>query len=256
VTYPTAAAFVLWPVIPQPTLGEAHELWVTAIENRDQDGTTAVMRHAKSGDLSILRKVLALGADVHARDYNGHCALWHARLVERSSTAETIAVLLDAGANGGSALVEAAWKGQAAVITQLLAAGVDVNAVGSHGFTALMGSASEGHLEIAKQLLAARANVHGRDKYRRTTLSMASGFFKKREMVRLLLAHKADINESWKEGTTALMTAVHCRNKGVVAELIASKADVNARDSQGSTALGMACDDDIIQQLKDAGGST
>jgi ankyrin repeat protein len=226
------------------------------IEKRNTDGTTELMCHATWGSITRVKNLIAAGADVNATNAQGRTALEYAigRGVESASA--IIDVLLDAKADGGKALEVAAWAGQAAVITQLLARGVDANAVGSDGFTALRRSAYQGYLDIAKQLLAARATVHGRNNDGRTALILASGVKEgKREMVRLLLDHKADINERWGPGRTALMTAVVCEKADVVEELIASKADLNARDSRGSTALSKALSAGIIQQLKDAGGS-
>jgi hypothetical protein len=91
------------------------------------------------------------------------------------------------------ALAEAARKGDAAAVTKLLDAGVDVNTKFRYGATALSYACDHGHLEVVKVLIARGADVNVKDTfYGQTPLNWASGPAIKRkpehaEIVRLLL---------------------------------------------------------------------
>ncbi|GMI34647.1 hypothetical protein TeGR_g8411 [Tetraparma gracilis] len=63
---------------------------------------------------------------------------------------------------GLDALVDAAEKGDAKKVRELLAAGADVNHTkeGNDGMTALFKAARAGHLEVVKALVGAKANVN------------------------------------------------------------------------------------------------
>jgi ankyrin repeat protein len=84
------------------------------------------------------------------------------------------------------------------------------------------------------------------------------------EMVQLLIAHGADVNQKNFRGATPLMAAAIGRNVAVVKYLIEKGADVNARDQESYTALMYAENqqtmlaaeerDEIIQVLKRAVG--
>lgn len=88
---------------------------------------------------------------------------------------------------------QAARKGDAAAITQLLDQGVDVNTRFRYGATALSYASDRGHLAIVKMLLARGANPNVKDTfYGATPLSWASSPAQGRkpehvEIVRLLL---------------------------------------------------------------------
>ena len=100
---------------------------------------------------------------------------------------------LDVGANpnaanedGGTALMAAAFGGNAEIAKILLAKGANVRAEDNVGNTALMIAAQEGHVEVAKVFLAAGLNANTSDNDGYTAL-MTAGQGSKYEMVRLLL---------------------------------------------------------------------
>ena len=60
------------------------------------------------------------------------------------------------------------------------------------------------------------------------------------ELIKLLLASKADVNLRSNDGMTALMFAASSGTPEVVRALIAGGADVNAQNNAGETALSLA----------------
>jgi hypothetical protein len=119
-------------------------------------------------------------------------------------------VLLGAGAalsqtaspgDKADALADAARKGDAAVVKQLLDAGVDVNTKYRYGATVLSFACDRGHLDVVKLLLDRGADVNVKDTfYGATPLSWAVRPAMGRkpqhpEIVRLLLEHGAQGKE-------------------------------------------------------------
>ena len=116
-------------------------------------------------------------ADVNARTEDGSTSLMYAA---GSGTAESVKVLLDAGAdvnartiNGATALMGAAAGGAAESVKLLLDAGVDVNARYENGWTVLMFAASGGAAENVKVLLDAGVDASVKDTLGKTAWDLA-----------------------------------------------------------------------------------
>jgi hypothetical protein len=71
--------------------------------NVDVEGNTALHRAAREGDLVAVQRLLAAGADVTARNRDGHTALWMAAWKEHD---EVYAALSDAGAETDDTFLE------------------------------------------------------------------------------------------------------------------------------------------------------
>lgn len=117
------------------------------IETRDNDGNTAIMLAAHSGNLQMVNALIDAGADVNARDDLGWAplikAVYNAEM--KRGFADVVQALLDARANieapigyGVRPLMLAAGYGETAVVEVLLKAGADVLARNEGGLTALM----------------------------------------------------------------------------------------------------------------------
>ncbi len=104
------------------------------------------------------------------------------------------------------------------------------------GKTPLYLAAVTGHKDVVKFLLASKADVNAKDISGQTPLCgvALSGH---KDMVELLLASKADVNAKANNGHTPLHEAAYGGNKDVVELLLASKADVNAKANRGQTPL-------------------
>lgn len=185
------------------------------INTRDMDsvfypGTTALMQ---AEDSEMVKKLLDLGADIHARDVEGRTALFHC------------------------------WGDESAKI--LLAAGADVNAKDNWNKTPLMYSAN-----IDKKIrvfIEAGADIHARDTEGKTALIY---YASDPESIEILISHGLDVNDRDCYGRTALMFA---QNIDTVNALIAAGANVNAQDKSGETALMGARSEEIANALIAAG---
>ncbi|MGD8995435.1 MAG: ankyrin repeat domain-containing protein [Syntrophobacterales bacterium] len=115
-------------------------------------------------------------------------------------------VLLVSCASRDERLRIAAYKGDSEETSQLIAAGVEIDAKNQYGNTALIIAAIEGHLKIVKSLIAGGADVNERNRADSTALMLAAkkGHF---EIVKALLVAGADVNARTTGGVTALFAA-------------------------------------------------
>ncbi len=110
-------------------------------------------------------------------------------------------------ARGDSLLVLAAYKSQPEIVKLLLSQpGTNVNFQNKMGFTALTGASFKGETAIMKQLIAAGANVNQRNLSGQTALMFAAltGRF---DAVKMLLGYKADAKAVDASGNTAAALA-------------------------------------------------
>ena len=135
---------------------------------------------------------------------------------------------------------EAALNGQLALVTDLLAKGINVNSKDQDGRTAIMYAAFNGHSEIIRVLIEKGAQVNVYDSFGRTSLMMAASG-PNPEAVKLLLDHQADPNVADKEEHfSALMFAAAEGQLEVVKILLANKANPFLKDIDGDDAMTFA----------------
>ncbi|MGH9145303.1 MAG: ankyrin repeat domain-containing protein [Vicinamibacterales bacterium] len=127
----------------------------------DFTGQTPFLTSALSGDLRVMRLLLAHGADPHIPTIGGTTALMAAAGVNW--------VVAQTSDEGPKALLEAVK-----LCSEL---GMDVNAVNSMGLTALHGAANRGSDDIIQFLIDKGAKLDVKDKEGRTPLSWAEGVF-------------------------------------------------------------------------------
>ena len=181
-------------------------------DGSELSGKTALMAASSRGNSHLVQTLIKRGATVNLKHYSGE-----------------------------TALMFAADSGDKSTIEALLRAGADVNAtvVSPHAgeLTPLTITINTDHpqrLEVAKILLAAKAEVNPKGRFIISPLMHA---LEDLEMVQLLIAHGADVNQKNFRGATALMGAAVGRDPAVVRFLIEKGADVKARDTDGNTAL-------------------
>ena len=177
---------------------------------------------AAEPNAEVVELLLAHGADPNARGDWKRTALMHA------NTAAKVKLLLAKGAEidaqdeyGQTALMHAAERGNAGVASALLDGGASVNLTDNKGLTALLYSLDEQNM------------AHGEE---RETLP------KRRLEVarRILLAKNVDVNAANQDGETPLMRAVRLANIDMIKALLAAKADTNRSDVFGDTAITLA----------------
>jgi len=122
-----------------------------------------------------------------------------------------------------------------------LAGGIDwsKDGQGDHRWSALhfaVGHTSSNGVEILKLVLASKADVNARAEYRETPLHFAaqSG---NTVALKLLIEHGADVNAERRDRKTPLHLAASNGDIAVVKILIEKKADVNAKDLYRNTPL-------------------
>jgi len=199
----------------------------TDVRAKQSDGTTALMWACYNDDADLVEKLIKAGADVKAvNDY------------------------------GSSALQVAAVDADPRIIKALLKAGADADSPNPEGQTALMVVARSGNVESARLLLSAGAKVDAREGWGEQTALMWAASEGHPQMIRLLLAHRADPNlhgivRDWPRRVTAegrpkaenhggFTPLIYAARVGCVEcakELLKGKADINGVDADGETAL-------------------
>lgn len=174
-------------------------------------GFTALMRAARSGNTELVRWLLGLGADVNAVDKDGETALMH------GSDANVAALLLDRGARADmvSAYGDTALHRYADMRTvrRLVALGCPLDSVGRYGRQALIDAAEKGNCRLVDFLLESGANANVAFRVSRCTALHAacSGIGSVRRgrfypVIQALLKAGANPNAEDDGGLTPLMT--------------------------------------------------
>jgi ankyrin repeat protein len=216
-------------------------------------GQTLLMRASALGLTSTTAKLLALGADIGAKDAAGNTA------VEWAKDAQTIEVLKAAGATmpeipdekKNAILLKYAAKGLTGGVLMALQAGAHVNQKGALSFTALHWAAFHGHHAVAQALLSANADINAKDYDSYTALHEAA-LYGRHAVVQALLSANADINAKggW-DSRTALHEAAVNGHHAVAQALLSANADINAKTSSGWTLLALARSGLLEEVLED-----
>ena len=214
---------------------------------------------AEVGDAESIKKLLAGGADVNAKNKGGYTAL---HLAAKRGQAAAAAALLEAKADigldsksGKTALHYVAYyKGNLDLAKALLDAGAAVNAKDGKNKTPLDYALSKKRTELTELL---------RSKGGKTTkeLAAAENIFAAAEVgdleaIKKHLKGGADVNAFNKQGYTALHLAVRRGQKDAAALLLEKGTNVNA-ERKGKTTLDFAGkNEEIAALLREKGGKT
>ncbi|CAH2073756.1 unnamed protein product, partial [Iphiclides podalirius] len=214
------------------------------IDDKDENGTTALMLAAESGRTAAARVLLAGGADACAADADGWTPLAFAA---RGGHLPLARELLDAGAQvdsrdcgGWTPLMWASYKGHDEIVGLLLEKGADVHAHGNYNINSLVWAAGRRHSAVVQRLLAAGARPNSCDKYATSALTWAARAGDAASCAALLRAG-ADANTAGMHCWTPLLQAAHGNHFEIVQMLLEHKPNVNALDKDGYTALAIAC---------------
>ena len=176
--------------------------------------TTAFVAAMSAPSAEIVRYLASHGADLNAKDVFGNTILTAAAV---GDDVETVRMALEGGVDPNavgatriSALVYAAYNGNAAITSQLLSKGADANAAANmpimfpgespksgpialSAITPLLAGTASGSLPVVKALLDAGANVNAKDGRNMTALMVAvSTNHQNPAIIRLLLDRGAD----------------------------------------------------------------
>lgn len=222
------------------------------VDARDENGVTPLMVIAEKGDAAAVGALLAAGADIETR--KGVPALHRAA---RRGNVAAIAPLLATGLDpdtrdpdGDTPLSKAL---QSDMVEALVACGADVNARNPLKATPLMLVAGERSAEpgAIRALLAAGADVNAVNYLEQTALMMA----RDGRIAQLLLDAGAGVDAKAVNAMTPLMYAAYEGNTDVAEVLLKGGADVNAHDNENYTPLILAANRnaDLVRMLLDAG---
>ena len=138
----------------------------------------------------------------------------------------------------GRSLVAACSEGDIGRVRRLLDEGrVSVHETTEEGESLLSLACSAGYYELAQVLLAMRANVEDRGMKGDCTPLMEAASAGHTDIVRLLIAHGADVNAQSSSGNTPLMYACAGGHEEVVRVLLEAGAHVEDHNENGHTPL-------------------
>ncbi|KAF5290012.1 hypothetical protein FQR65_LT11678 [Abscondita terminalis] len=229
------------------------------VDDKDENGATALMLAAAKGKLAFVKDFLSHGADPNAEDNDSWTALLCAA---KEGYADICHELLEHGAEidhrdmgGWTAIMWATYKGRTDVVSLLIGRGADVNAHGNYHISSLLWAAGRGYTQIAQALISQGAKVNAGDKYGTTALVWAcrKGYT---DIVSCLLRAGANVDTAGMYSWTALLVATQGNHVEVVNLLLEYKPNVNALDKDGCSALTIACKEghyEIATALMSAG---
>lgn len=158
----------------------------------------------------------------------------------RSRRSDSVAESVDA--RGRSHLFMAANCGNIGTVDRLLASGLNPNVhVEEHGWTPLYAASRNGHLEVVKRLLQHGAQVNETINSGATAMHGACAFGQE-QVARVLIDHGARLDMTTKHGELPLHTAARNGYMHVVSLLLATDKSLidRKRFNDGSTALHLA----------------
>jgi ankyrin repeat protein len=138
-----------------------------------------------------------------------------------------------------TALMYAVQSGNEGMVRYLVSSGAAVNMVPDNGYSALITAITSRWFSIAEYLIRHGANIELSDHDDVSPLMhavMADSFY----MADLLMYYGANVNHKSQSGTTALMLASELGSYQVAVRLLEEGADVNDSDKKGRTPLHFA----------------
>jgi ankyrin repeat protein len=174
---------------------------------------------AASGDIATVRRLLAEGTAIDARDGAGATALL---VATHANQVETARALIEAGANVNakdniedSPYLYAGARGHLEILKMTLSHGAALNSVNRYGGTALIPASERGHVETVRTLIEAGVDIDHVNKLNWTALLEAiilgDGGEQHQQIVDLLVEAGANVNLADGDGVTPLQ---HARSRG------------------------------------------
>ena len=220
-----SAAFLLLVFATQILFGPA-------MAQQGNEKERQMIAAAERGELPVVRRLLADGARIDARDQRGRTALLAATQRNRVDIAR---FLIQEGADVNAKdfiqdtpFLYAGAEGRDEIVRLTLAAGANLKDINRYGGTALIPAAHHGHVETVKILLATAIDKDHVNNLGWTALLEAvilgDGGAAHTEIVRLLVAAGANVNMADRDGVTPLAHAKRANYAGIVRILSAAGA--------------------------------
>ncbi|MCW5671406.1 MAG: ankyrin repeat domain-containing protein [Hydrogenophaga sp.] len=187
---------------------------------------------ASRNDVRAIRRLLAEGAQLDARDGSGATALL---VATHTNQVEAARALIEAGADvnamdriSDSPYLYAGARGHLAILKMVLLHGADLKSTNRYGGTALIPAAERGHVETVRTLIEAGVAVDHVNRLGWTALLEAvilgDGSERYQQIVDLLVKGGANVNLADKDGVTPLRHARMKGQKEIEALLVAAHA--------------------------------
>ena len=168
-----------------------------------------------------------------------------------------LTLLISAAVPPDSPVADAAMRGDAEEVHELLRAGADVNAAQGDGMTALHWAAENGRIELAEVLVFAGANPEAATRLGGFTPLMVASRAGHAGIVRLLADAGANLEATTETGETAFHYAAWSGNPEIAVALAEKGAEVDAQESaNGQTPLMFAAAygrTEVVRTLLEAG---
>lgn len=227
------------------------------VNAKDVHGRTPIFSALPLADPSIVRRMIAAGADMTIEDNSGLTALQRVAMFDYRS-GENIVLTVAAGANpdkrdaqGRTPLHHAARRGSPENIRALVQSGGHIEALDIDGTTPLLTALREGRLKTVDELVSLGANVEAIGFKGRTALFYASSS-ENPEVMALILSQNPVIDQRDADNATPLMLASATGPAELVTLLIDAGASVDARDDFDQTPLDYAArfaDGSVVRTL-------
>ncbi|GFS11749.1 ankyrin-3 [Elysia marginata] len=158
-------------VVPSPSVAPIVSALISALSCRNtieavhiinDEGFSAMHLAALDGNIKAAKRLLKLGEDPKQQSLDGNTPLSLSIACCHSSFSEFILPLSNVNSkdeDGDTSLMFAAWRRDVSLVTRLLNAGAEVNAVSRHGSTALWNAVYRESPEVAFVLLKANADM-------------------------------------------------------------------------------------------------
>ena len=196
-------------------------------ESRRERGQTLLMRASALGLTSTAAKLLALGADIAAKDANGKGVFDHTKEIKDEEKRAAVLALM-----AEYSVLCAVATGKADLVAAAVAKGCNMHDTDQEGNSCLHIAAAQGSNEILRILLNAGAKVSAKNKWCKTALDVATND----EVKAALRQHGA---------RHSLFYAAEQGMLELVADLIKEGANVNERNQNGKGAF------DHTKKIKD-----
>ena len=205
---------------------------------------TALHLMAGQGCCNSVRKLVAAGANIEARDKQENTPL---HLAGTNGHTATVCTLVALGADvcarnkqGETALHLAAKNGHSETVAQLVRCGVPGEAQDAKGRTALLVAIKCGFTDVAQQLSRVGTGQNAPDHDGNTALHHTIMVGREPNVLSTLIAEGADVDVRNDNGESALLVAAKTDYTSAACKLVHAGADPDTADNDGNTPLTVA----------------
>ena len=210
------------------------------VEERDNDGNTALLFAAWGGHLDTMQLLIVRGAKLTEQNDNGHTLLLSASNGGRIHIIEWLLgkgfSLDETNHNGDTCLLLAAYGGHLDLLKWLVQRGVSLKQKNKCGFTPLLSAANGGQLNTARWLIEQGSSLAEADEDGYTPLILAAcgGSI---DLVKYFLSLGAVNTEVNNNGDTPLLLASYCGHTALVEWLLKNGSTLHEENNTSMGAL-------------------